>query len=114
IILTSVLIQYRREQDENSSVTSSSPISDRLEALRCREVNWLNFTPSSGHTITIDFETTGVYDLASDVYIVGDTAHPNALCTAVYSDFAGLWTAGVASHRCWEAYQRLWHGVART
>ncbi|KAJ6566393.1 hypothetical protein B0H19DRAFT_1137660 [Mycena capillaripes] len=111
IILISVLITYRREQDsagieENSGVTSSSLISDGLEALRRREANWLNFTPSSGHTITNDFETTGVHDLASDVYIVGDTAHPNALCTAIQ-----LWTAGVASHRCWEAYQRLWHAV---
>ncbi|KAJ6566327.1 hypothetical protein B0H19DRAFT_1373956, partial [Mycena capillaripes] len=75
--------QDRAGIEENSTVTSSSLVSDRLEALRRREANWLNFTSSSGHTITIDFETTGVYDLASDVYIVGDTAHQDTFCTAI-------------------------------
>ncbi|KAJ6566423.1 hypothetical protein B0H19DRAFT_1066723 [Mycena capillaripes] len=51
--------------------------------MRRREANWLSFTPSSGHTITIDFETTGIYDLASDVYIVGDTVHQDTFCTAI-------------------------------
>ncbi|KAJ6555992.1 hypothetical protein B0H19DRAFT_1262115 [Mycena capillaripes] len=77
IILNSVQIQYLRELEhagvEEGVPVSNSVVSDRLDALRRRESNWLNFTPTSRHIIPIDFPTTGVYDLASDIYLVGDT-----------------------------------------
>ncbi|KAJ6502870.1 hypothetical protein C8R47DRAFT_1107048 [Mycena vitilis] len=91
IILTSVLIRYRREQqragvEENPARTSDFALSDRLDVLRRREENWLNFTPASRHILTVDFESSGIYDLTSDIYLVGDgeTADPSTqLCTAV-------------------------------
>ncbi|KAJ7697230.1 hypothetical protein B0H17DRAFT_1328952 [Mycena rosella] len=89
IITNSVLIRYRVEEhracvDENPAQTGNSVVADRLAALRRREDNWLNFTPVSRQTLVIDFVTSGVYDLASDIYLVGDTPDPNAsLCTAI-------------------------------
>ncbi|KAK7046238.1 hypothetical protein R3P38DRAFT_2607120 [Favolaschia claudopus] len=89
IITKSVLLHYRREQaragvGENPSVASNLVISDRLDKLHRRESNWLNFEPLSTHAIPIDFATTGLYDLTSDAYFVGDTADPNTrMCTAI-------------------------------
>ncbi|KAF7335661.1 hypothetical protein MVEN_02221100 [Mycena venus] len=89
IILKSVLLRYRREQEragvqENPHVASNLVIADRLEQLLRREANWLSFTPRSTHTIPIDFQTTGLYDLTSDVYLVGDAPNPNThMCTGI-------------------------------
>ncbi|KAJ7093422.1 hypothetical protein B0H15DRAFT_832283 [Mycena belliarum] len=89
IIANSVLIRYRLVQDkacvaENSPRMADSSILDRLAALRRHEADWLNFTPRSRHTLTIDFETSGVYDLTSDVYLVGNTPDPiTSLCTGI-------------------------------
>ncbi|KAJ7879352.1 hypothetical protein B0H13DRAFT_2278870 [Mycena leptocephala] len=84
IILASVSIRYRREQaragvEENTTQTSDFVISDRLYDLRRRELNWLTFAPKSRHTIPIDFQPTGLYDLTSDIYFIGDTADSNTL-----------------------------------
>ncbi|KAJ7192325.1 hypothetical protein GGX14DRAFT_595855 [Mycena pura] len=89
IILTSVLIRYRLELErygveETAALTSHLVISDRIQELRNREANWLNFTPRSRYTISVDFKTTSIYDLVSDVYLVGDTADPTTgLCKAL-------------------------------
>ncbi|KAF8173964.1 hypothetical protein K438DRAFT_1728158 [Mycena galopus ATCC 62051] len=89
IIRESVFLRYRREQkragvEENPNLTSNLAVADRLAELRRRETNWLSFTPLSTHTIALDFETTGLYDLTSDMYFVGDTADPNTgLCTGI-------------------------------
>lgn len=91
IIDNSVLLRYRRKQEragleENLHIASDLGLSDRLENLERREESWLNFTPRSTHTITIDFPTPGLYDLTSDMYHVGATVDPNTgLCTAVKS-----------------------------
>jgi hypothetical protein len=84
IILASVSIRYRREQaragvEENTTQTSDFVISDRLYDLRRRELNWLTFAPNSRLTVPIDFQPTGLYDLTSDIYFIGDTADSNTL-----------------------------------
>ncbi|KAJ7044238.1 hypothetical protein C8F04DRAFT_1070007 [Mycena alexandri] len=89
IIANSVLLRYRREQElagveENPFFRSTSGISDRLADLRNREENWLGFSPRSTRAIPLDFESGGIYDLASDIYLVGNTADPTTgLCTAI-------------------------------
>lgn len=49
---------------------------DRLADLRGCEWNWLNFTSKSTRRVPIDFQTTGIYDLAPDIYFVGDQPSP--------------------------------------
>ncbi|KAJ7191284.1 hypothetical protein GGX14DRAFT_601033 [Mycena pura] len=89
ILADSVLMRYRAEQEyagieENLHVLSNLVISDRLKELRRREEDWLDFSPRARHTITLDFRTTGLYDLAADIYMVGDTPDPaTSLCTAI-------------------------------
>ncbi|KAJ7155145.1 hypothetical protein C8R46DRAFT_1005280 [Mycena filopes] len=81
IIANSVLLHYRREQEvagvaENPFLPWTSGVSERLEDLQARESNWLNFSPRSTHEIRLDVDSSGVYDLASDIYLVGDTPDP--------------------------------------
>ncbi|KAJ7448780.1 hypothetical protein FB451DRAFT_1375279 [Mycena latifolia] len=89
IIANSILVQYRVEQEkacveENPAHMANSVVSDRLDDLRRREANWLNFTPRSRHSVPIDFATSGVYDLGSDIYLVGDTPdQTTGLSTAI-------------------------------
>ncbi|KAJ7108338.1 hypothetical protein C8R44DRAFT_857810 [Mycena epipterygia] len=89
LIVNSVLIRYRLEQEraaveENPSWRENTVISDRLADLRARESNWLNFTPKSTRRVPIDFQTTGIYDLAPDIYFVGDQPDPTTqLCTGL-------------------------------
>ncbi|KAJ7764422.1 hypothetical protein B0H16DRAFT_1687791 [Mycena metata] len=89
IITNSMALRYRREQElagveENPFCPSNSGTSDRLADLRTREANWLGFSPRSTHTIPLDFQSGGVYDLASDIYLVGNTADPTTgLCTSI-------------------------------
>ncbi|KAJ6535754.1 hypothetical protein B0H19DRAFT_1271476 [Mycena capillaripes] len=89
IILNSVFLRYRRAQElagveENADRPLNLGISDRLACLRRREASWLTFAPRSRHTISTDFQTTGLYDLTSEIYFVGDTADPNtSLCTSL-------------------------------
>ncbi|KAJ7223852.1 hypothetical protein B0H12DRAFT_1150284 [Mycena haematopus] len=89
LIHDSVIIQYQREQEragveENPSLASNLVAADRLAELRRRESDLLNFSPRSTHPIALDFETSGVYDLGSDVYFVGDKPNPNnQMCTAI-------------------------------
>ncbi|KAJ7176210.1 hypothetical protein C8R43DRAFT_555864 [Mycena crocata] len=105
IIVNSVLIWYRLEQEracveENPYLTGNSVISDRLADLRRREANWLNFTPTSRHTLTLDFRTSGIYDLASDVYLIGDTSDENtSLCTGIRYILTSSTPEGVEWHR---------------
>ncbi|KAJ7779778.1 hypothetical protein B0H16DRAFT_1878445 [Mycena metata] len=89
IIMGSVLIKYRAEQEgagveENLILTSNSVILDCLRSLQSQESNWLDFTPTSRHVVSVDFEATGLYDLTSSIFLVGDTADPmTSLCTAI-------------------------------
>ncbi|KAJ7477338.1 hypothetical protein FB451DRAFT_1396331 [Mycena latifolia] len=89
IIVNSILVQYGLEQhlahlEENPSQTEDVVISDRLSDLRRREADWLNFTPRSRHTLTVDFVTTGIYDLTSEIYLLGDTPDQiTSICTAI-------------------------------
>ncbi|KAJ7443212.1 hypothetical protein B0H11DRAFT_469874 [Mycena galericulata] len=89
IILKSVSMRYRFEQEragveENPDRTPGPVISDRLMELLAIEANWLNFTPVNTHTVTLDFQAAGIYDLASEFYLVGDTADPIiSLCTGI-------------------------------
>ncbi|KAJ7636184.1 hypothetical protein FB45DRAFT_1001390 [Roridomyces roridus] len=89
IILTSAAIRYRFEQEHagvvaNAHRSPQPPASDGLRELRAREANWLHFTPSSRHTTPFGFPTASIYDLAADVYLVGDVADPStSLCTTI-------------------------------
>ncbi|KAF8173963.1 hypothetical protein K438DRAFT_1610310 [Mycena galopus ATCC 62051] len=89
IIRNSVFLRYRRKQEhagveENPHLESNLVIADRLAELKRRETNWLHFTPRSMHTIALDFETAGLYELTSDMYFVGDASVPNTrLCTRI-------------------------------
>ncbi|KAJ7354226.1 hypothetical protein DFH08DRAFT_42273 [Mycena albidolilacea] len=88
IIHGSVFIQYRHEQKragvEETPLASNLAVADRLGYLKDREANWLSFAPRSTHTLPIHFETTGLYDLTSDIYFVGDTADPTSrTCTRI-------------------------------
>ncbi|KAJ6484043.1 hypothetical protein C8R45DRAFT_1000026 [Mycena sanguinolenta] len=89
LIRDSVVIQYRRKQlragvEENPQLASDLVVSDRLLELQRREDDWQNFSPRSTHGITLDFETSGLYDLGSDIYFVGDSPDPKTrMCTAI-------------------------------
>ncbi|KAJ7735540.1 hypothetical protein DFH07DRAFT_1065029 [Mycena maculata] len=89
IIFNSVLLRYRKELEracveENPSRSPKPSVAERLRELRDRDANWLNFTPTSRRTVTLDFRTTGIYDLANDFYLVGDTPDPiTMLCTGI-------------------------------
>ncbi|KAJ7304746.1 hypothetical protein DFH08DRAFT_654716, partial [Mycena albidolilacea] len=89
IITNSVLLRYRRKQElagveGNPFFLSNSGTSYRRADLRTREVNWLSFSPRSTRAIPPDFESGGIYDLASDIYLVGNRADPNTgLCTTI-------------------------------
>ncbi|KAJ6496200.1 hypothetical protein C8R45DRAFT_155335 [Mycena sanguinolenta] len=88
IIQNSVDIQYRRAQEragvEENPDLPLAFVSDRLAELQRRQRDWLNFAPRSTHSIALDFETIGVYDLGSDIYFVGDKPDPNTqMCTAI-------------------------------
>ncbi|KAF8145624.1 hypothetical protein K438DRAFT_2028646 [Mycena galopus ATCC 62051] len=89
IICESVFLRYRREQEragveENPQLAPNLVLADRLWELQRRETNWLNFTPRYTHNIALDFETTGLYELTSDMYFVADTPDPNTgLCTGI-------------------------------
>ncbi|KAJ7290063.1 hypothetical protein C8J57DRAFT_1114049 [Mycena rebaudengoi] len=88
IIQNSVLIQYMLELDlaaveENPKRLGGKSVSDRLAALRDRESAWLNFEHSTPRDISLDFDSSGIYDLTSDVYFVGDAPAPGASCTGV-------------------------------
>jgi hypothetical protein len=89
IIANSIQIRYHLEQErakvhENASRTSHLAVSDCLAELRRVEANWLDFTPSARQTLPLDFVSSGVYDLASDVYLVGDTPDPiTQHCTGI-------------------------------
>ncbi|KAF8169687.1 hypothetical protein K438DRAFT_1854997 [Mycena galopus ATCC 62051] len=79
IIRNSVFLRYRRKQEhagveENPHLESNLVVADRLAELKRRETNWLHFTPRSMHTIALDFETAGLYELTSDMYFVGDAS----------------------------------------
>ncbi|KAJ7150076.1 hypothetical protein C8R43DRAFT_497076 [Mycena crocata] len=89
VIVNSVLIRYRLELgracvEESMKQAGNQALADRLASLRTREDNWRNFTPRSRHTVAVDFQTSGIYDLASDVYLVGDRGDsPMPLCTGL-------------------------------
>ncbi|KAJ6572810.1 hypothetical protein DFH09DRAFT_1152731 [Mycena vulgaris] len=82
IINSPVLKRYHQEREAacvEVNPSSDAAVSDLLADLRRREEAWLHFAPQFRHTIPIDFVTSGVYDLASDVYLVGDTPAANTL-----------------------------------
>ncbi|KAF7376951.1 hypothetical protein MSAN_00112900 [Mycena sanguinolenta] len=89
LIRDSVVIRYRRQQlragvEENPQLASNLVISDRVVQLQCRETDWQNFSPRSTHGVNLDFETSGLYDLGSDVYFVGGSPDPKTrMCTAI-------------------------------
>ncbi|KAJ7152096.1 hypothetical protein C8R46DRAFT_1042963 [Mycena filopes] len=81
IIASSVLLRYLREQElagveENPSLPWALGISERLAKLKERETAWQNFSGLSTHSIALDFVPTGIYELGSDIFLVGNPADP--------------------------------------
>nr|GAT52530.1 predicted protein [Mycena chlorophos] len=88
ILLGSVLLRYhvlleRTGLEENPAAMSGVVASDRLEALMERERRWLTFQPLGRHTIELDFESAGIYDLTGEYFLVGDVPNDNSMCTAI-------------------------------
>ncbi|CAK5271668.1 unnamed protein product [Mycena citricolor] len=81
LITSSVAIAYRRalhsacvEESPTFShpASSPSPVSDRLRLLRRTNERFTAFDPVHRGSLTVPFPTTSIYDLAGDVFVLGD------------------------------------------
>ncbi|KAJ6612856.1 hypothetical protein B0H10DRAFT_2222746 [Mycena sp. CBHHK59/15] len=82
-IENSVLIQYQLAQEaasvrENPERIAELNIAQRIIELQRHEATWLNFAHEPSRTITLDFVSGGIYDLASDLYLAGKRLDPNS------------------------------------
>ncbi|KAF7327359.1 hypothetical protein MKEN_00313500 [Mycena kentingensis (nom. inval.)] len=77
LLTSSIAVRYRAYLDhaklqENSHVLSTTLLADRLDAAKGTMTRWMSFNPISRHTITVDFASSGIYDLCGDYYFLGD------------------------------------------
>ncbi|CAK5271669.1 unnamed protein product [Mycena citricolor] len=81
LIAGSVAIAYRRALDsacvEESPAfahptSSPPPVSDRLRLLHRTNERFAAFDPTHRASLTVPFPTTSIYDLAGDVFVLGD------------------------------------------
>ncbi|KAF7312002.1 hypothetical protein MIND_00212100 [Mycena indigotica] len=58
---------------------------ERLALLEAREERWMALKPLSRHTLGLEFENAGIYDVTGDYFLVGDVpdAQAGSMCRAI-------------------------------
>ncbi|KAJ7087689.1 hypothetical protein B0H15DRAFT_950057 [Mycena belliarum] len=118
IILDSILVQYRLEQDrasveENPVRMAGVAISDRLADLRRREEDWLAFNPRSRHTIktstsaSMDFyaPSIGSHDVGADIYATAEGSHLTPQSSTVYTAIQYMYTSPEVDSQRWHTLE---------
>lgn len=77
VVSSSILIQYvisLKLADVEDNPRSHHSVLERRDLLKKREEAWFNLTPTAKRTVDCNFVSSGLYDLVSGIYVLGDTS----------------------------------------